>query len=365
MKLGIVGLPNVGKSTVFNALTENAVSAENYPFCTVDPNVGVVEVPDRRLFELSKKVNSEKVTPATVQFLDIAGLVENAHQGEGLGNQFLGQIRDVDALCHVLRLFSDPDVSHVAGELCPRRDLQIIETEFALADLEMLEKRIEKLEKKVRVGQKEVEAELQFLSDLARKLAAGDKPDPATFSEQEKQFLKGTPLLSCKPVLYVLNVDEQIFKNPTADSNFQQVIEIIENRPGARYVILCAKLEAEMAGMQPAEKRMFLEELGAEQPGLNRLIRAAHETLDLITFFTYNENKLRAWSIKRGSKAPRAAGKVHSDLEKGFIRAQTINYEDFENYESWQQAREDGMVRSEGKDYVVRDGDILLIKFNV
>lgn len=365
MELGIVGLPNVGKSTVFNALTENKARAENYPFCTVDPNVGVVPVPDARLGVLEQKVDSDKTTPASVRFVDVAGLVQNAHQGEGLGNQFLGQIRNVDALCHVLRIFDDSNVSHVEGDVDPRRDLEIIETEFALADLEILEKKIEKLEKKARVGDKQVEKELGFLRELKQQLEAGWRINTDSFSAVEHDFLKGSPLLSTKPVLYVLNVDESILTGASSSSRYEEIVSYIENETNFEYVTICGALEAEMAGMDSEEKLMFLDGMGLEETGLNRLIKKAHRLLDLVVFFTYNGNKLRAWSIKRGSTAPRAAGKVHTDLEKGFIRAETINFEQFKNYGSWQEAREAGEVRSEGKDYVIQDGDIILVKFNV
>lgn len=365
MELGIIGMPNVGKSTVFNALTENSVPAENYPFCTVDPNVGVVEVPDRRLQKLSDWVDSEETTSAAVRFLDIAGLVKDAHRGEGLGNQFLEQIRNVDAVCHVLRLFEDSDVSHVEGDVDPLRDVEIIETEFALADLEIIENRLDKIEKKAEVGDEEARREVEVLEKAAEKLDAGRKIDSDSFSREGKEFIHELPLVSTKPVLYVLNVSEELLANSGNSNKYTELVEKIDNEWGANRVTICASLEAEMVGMDRSEKDMFLEEMGLEEPGLERLVREAHRLLDLVSFFTYNENELRAWSIKRGSKAPDAAGKIHTDFREGFIRAQVISYEEFKKYKSWNKAGDDGAIRTEGKDYIVRDGDILLFRFNV
>ncbi|MGM0381200.1 MAG: redox-regulated ATPase YchF [bacterium] len=292
-------------------------------------------------------------------------MVKNAHRGEGLGNQFLEQIRGVDAVCHVLRLFEDANVSHVEGEVDPIRDVEIIETEFALADLEVIENRLEKIEKKAQVGDKEARQEYELLEELAASLDAGKKIVPDKLSEEEKEIISDLPLVSTKPVLYVLNVSEEILANPDSSDDFSRLVEKIDNEWEADRVTLCADLEAELAGMEASEKQMFLEEMGLEEAGLNRLVRAAHRLLDLVSFYTYNENELRAWSIKRGSKAPAAAGKIHSDFEEGFIRAQVINYEEFKKYKSWEEAGDDGAIRTEGKDYEVSDGDILLFRFNV
>jgi len=365
LELGIVGLPNVGKSTLFNALTENQVAAENYPFCTVDPNVGVVQVPDERLDDIAGWVDSEAVTPASIRFLDVAGLVRDASEGEGLGNQFLSQIRGVDAVCHVLRFFKDNNVSHVEGEVDPLRDLEIIETEFALSDLEVVSRRLDKLEKESRLAGEDVKTEVNLLRKLEEHLAGGERLSADMFPEGSQELLKEISLLTMKPVLYVLNVDEGIFAERRSNPDYRRVTEYIETESGSDYVTICAELEAEMQGMSWEDKQMFLEDLGLEETGLQRLVKKAYELLDLITFFTYNENELRAWSLIEGSTAPQAAGKVHSDFEKGFISAETINYHKFKRYKSWSEAGADGAVRTVGKDYVVRDGDILLFRFNL
>lgn len=365
MKLGIVGLPNVGKSTLFNAMTENEANAENYPFCTIDPNVGVVEVPDDRLEDLSEWVEPEETTPAAIEFTDIAGLVKDAHEGEGLGNQFLAQIREVDALCHILRVFDDEDVGHVEGDVDPKRDMEIIETEFILSDLEMLENRLEKLERQAKSGEDEDVEKLEFFESLRDRLSEEDVPDPSTFGEREREWLKGSPLLSLKPVLYVLNVDEPTLTDPESNPHYQETVRYIEEETAHDHLTICAAMEAEMVGMDREEKEMFLDDVGLEEPGLDRLARAGHELLGLNTFFTAGDQEVRAWTVPRESPAPVAAGKIHSDFREGFIRAETIHYETFREHRSMKEARDAGDVRTEGKDYRVEDGDIMLFRFNV
>ncbi len=365
MKLGIVGLPNVGKSTLFNAMTENEADAQNYPFCTIDPNVGVVEVPDERLENLSGWVEPDETTPAVVEFTDIAGLVKNAHEGEGLGNQFLAQIREVDALCQILRVFEDEDVGHVEGNVDPKRDMDIIETEFILSDLQMLENRLEKLERNARSGEDEDVEKLEFFEMLYDRLSHEDPPDPSTFTERQRSWLKGSPLLSLKPVLYVLNVDEATLREPESNPYHCEIVEYIEEETPHDHLTICASMEAEMVGMDREEKEMFLNDVGLEEPGLDRLARAGYELLGLNTFFTAGEQEVRAWTVEEESPAPVAAGRIHSDFQDGFIRAETIDYETFREYRDWNEAKDAGDVRKEGKDYVVEDGDIILFQFNI
>ncbi len=361
MDLGIVGLPNVGKSTLFNALTEMEVPSENYPFCTVDPNVGVVPVPDPRLDYLSEVVETETVTPARVEFTDIAGLVENAHEGEGLGNKFLGHIRSCDAICHVLRLFSASDVTHIRGRIDPLEDIDVLEAEFALADLGVLEDPLAEAEKATRIDGDEARQRYNLLKTLEEKLSEGTHVDPNDFDEKEQQWLKELPLLSNKPVLYVLNVDESLLDEPEQSGIYRETTDYIEKETTSEYVTLSAEFEVQLIGMEADERELFMADYGLVDSGLNRLVRKAHELLDLITFFTYNENELRAWSMERGSTALRAAGKIHSDFREDFIRAEVVNFEEFKNYNSWNEAKGDGAVRSRGEDYVVKDGDILQV----
>lgn len=361
MELGIVGLPNVGKSTLFNALVETDVPSENYPFCTVDPNVGVVAVPDNRLERLAEWIDTETVTPARVEFTDIAGLVENAHEGEGLGNQFLAQIRNCDVLCHVIRLFSASEVTHVQGKVDPVRDIDVIEAEFALADLGIIEDQLEEVRTEARLEGGEAEERLRLLEDLEERLSQGEHVNPGHYGEAENEWLNELPLLSTKPILYVLNVDEETLSDPQANRIYREAVEYIDEEAGRPQVTLSAQFEVELLEMEPEERPLFLEDYGLDESGLNRLVRNTYDLLGLITFFTYNENELRAWSLSRGGTAAQAAGKIHSDFQENFIRAETINFEEFKEYRSWKAARDDGAVRSRGEQYVVRDGDILQI----
>lgn len=366
LSVGIVGLPNVGKSTLFNALIQSAkAAAANYPFCTIDPNVGTVEVPDRRLHEIAKLERSKKVTPTFIEFVDIAGLVRNASKGEGLGNQFLAHIREVDAIAMVLRCFEDQNVVHVEGSIDPLRDAQIIELELIAKDLETVERRLEKVEKMARIGDKKAKEELDMLKTIKailenmeplRKQAG--KLDADTLEYARKNLF----LLTTKPVMYVANVGEKDL--PEGNHLSQRVLEYAREE-GSPAVIVCAKLEEELIGLEGNEKQELLSSYGLDEPGLNKLIREAYKLLDLITFFTAGEKETRAWTIKRGTRAPQAAGKIHSDFERGFIAVEVINYEDYIKIGSLSKAKDAGLVRLEGKDYQVKDGDILYFRFNV
>jgi GTP-binding protein YchF len=364
LKVGIVGLPNVGKSSLFNALTSASAPSENYPFCTVEPNVGMVEVPDPRLDEIHALSESKTKVPTVIQFVDIAGLVKGASEGEGLGNKFLGNIREVDAVAHVLRCFDDPDVTHTLGDVDPVRDREIVEMELILADLESVERRLERVAKRAKSGEKEAKQEMALLEKAQAVLADGQPVRSLDLDAEERRLLKGFQLLTSLPVLFVANVSEDDL--PDGENPWVEALRASVAEDGAgRVVTICSRIEAELAELEADEKEEFLGALGLEEPGLNRLIREAYALLNLITFFTTGENESRAWTVRVGSTAPKAAGSIHTDFERGFIRAETIGYEVFREIGSWKEAREQGKLRSEGKDYVVADADIMLFRFNV
>ncbi len=366
LRLGIVGLPNVGKSTLFNALTSsNAAAAENYPFCTVEPNIGVVEVPDPRLDRLFQLVKPKKKVPAVVEFVDIAGLVKGASQGEGLGNQFLSHIREVDAIVHVIRCFEDPDVVHVMGPVDPVRDHDIVTGELALADLAVVERRLEKARKTARAGDKDAQAELGVLERVIAELDAGRGAREAGESDEAIAFLRRLGLLTAKPILYAANVDEDDLASGGGRWLEQLRAAVQAHHEEAEIVPFSARFEAELADLSAEERRDYLAAAGVTEPGLDRLIHAGYRLLGLQTFFTVGENEVRAWTIRRGETAFHAAGAIHSDFQRGFIRAETASLEEFVKAGSYKAARELGLVRSEGRDYLVKDGDIMLFRFNV
>ena len=362
LKCGIVGLPNVGKSTIFNALTKAGIAAENYPFCTIEPNVGIVEVPDPRLDQLAEIVKPERIVPATVEFVDIAGLVAGASKGEGLGNQFLANIRECDAIAHIVRCFVDENVVHVAGHIAPLEDVGVINTELALADLASVEKALNRYSKQARQGgDKEALKLVQVLEKLQPALNDAQPARSVSLTKEELDVVKPLCLLTLKPVMYVANVDDHGFENnPLLDSVREMAAK--ENAP---VVAVCAKTEAEIADLPDEDKEMFLEDMGMHEPGLNRVIRAGYDLLGLQTYFTAGVKEVRAWTIHKGDTAPQAAGVIHTDFERGFIRAQTIAFDDYIAFKGEKGAQEAGKMRAEGKDYIVADGDVMNFLFNV
>ena len=365
MKLGIVGLPNVGKSTLFNSLTKAGAESANYPFCTIDPNVGVVAVPDERLKLLGDLYHSKKVTPAVIEFVDIAGLVKGASNGDGLGNQFLRNIREVDAIVHVVRCFEDSNVVHVDGSVNPLRDIETINLELIFSDLEILERRIAKVAKGARMD-KEQAKELAMLERVKERLEDGKLAIGfETEDEDEEEYFKNLNLLTAKPVIYAANVGEEDLANDGADNAGVQAVREYAKETGSEVFAICAQIEEEISELDDEERQMFLDDLGLKESGLEKLIRASYHLLGLMSFLTSGEDETRAWTIKQGTKAPQAAGKIHTDFERGFIKAEVVNYKDLLENGSLAAAREKGLVRMEGKEYVVQDGDVILFRFNV
>lgn len=365
MKLGIVGLPNVGKSTLFNSLTKAGAESANYPFCTIDPNVGVVPVPDERLQLLGEFYHSKKVTPAVIEFVDIAGLVKGASKGEGLGNQFLANIREVDAIVHVVRCFEDDNVIHVDGNINPLRDIETIDLELIFADLEVLERRIAKTTKSARMD-KDAARELEFQQRLKKLLEDGkDASSLELQNEDEEKWFAEYNMLTGKPVIYAANVAEDDLADDGASNAHVAKVREFADEHGSEVFVICAQIEEEISELEEEEKKMFLEDLGLKESGLEKLVRASYHLLGLMSFLTAGEDETRAWTIRQGTKAPQAAGKIHTDFERGFIKAEVVNYQDLLDCGSYAGAREKGLVRMEGKDYVVRDGDVILFRFNV
>lgn len=364
MKLGIVGLPNVGKSTLFNALTNAGAQSANYAFCTIEPNVGIVPVPDERLTRLAEMYNPHKVTPATIEFVDIAGLVKGASKGEGLGNKFLSHIREVDAVIHVVRCFEDDNIIHVDGSVDPQRDIETINLELILSDAEILDRRIDRDTKALK-GDKSVAKSLEVFKKVRAELDNGVCARAIPLTDEEKEILSTVPLLTAKPVIYACNMSEQDFADNLENNKYYKAVEKIAEAEGSQVLPICAEFEAQLADLDKEEREIFLNDAGIKSGGLDLLIQKSYALLGLISFLTAGEQEVRAWTIKKGTKAPQAAGKIHSDFERGFIRAEVISYEELIECGSMAAAKEKGLVRLEGKDYVIQDGDVVLFRFNV
>ncbi len=363
MKIGIVGLPNVGKSTMFNAITNAGAECANYPFCTIEPNVGVVPVPDERLDNLAKMYNPQKITHAIIEFVDIAGLVKGASKGEGLGNKFLSHIREVDSIVEVVRCFEDPNVVHVDGNINPLRDIETINLELIFADIETVEKRLDRAKKQLKADKK-YQAEIDLFEKIKKTLEEGKSARTIDFSEEEKDLLKDTYLLTLKPILYIANVSEEQLATIDSDKYVKQVQDYAKTE-NAKVIPLCVKIEEELSTLDENDKKEMLEALGLEESGLDKVIKASYDLLGLMSFLTAGEPEVRAWTIKKGTKAPQAAGKIHSDIERGFIRAEIVSYDDLIKEGSMNAVKEKGLLRSEGKEYVMQDGDVVLFRFNV